>query len=127
MAKIIGVAEVCSLCREARWYVMRVNEEGEEVRFERPADWEFREVEFSPVPEIEWRAITLCPECKGVSAAEVCAAVEARFAKRKEGQEEAGCHNCARNVGAGCFATQQHPHDAGYGQPYCDGYEKRDG
>jgi hypothetical protein len=47
-----------------------------------------------------------------------------RLTERK--REDEGCHNCARNVGAGCWATQAHPHDAGYDQPYCDGYERKD-
>lgn len=37
--------------------------------------------------------------------------------------EPPDCSNCGRNVGAGCSAMQQHPQDAGYGQPYCDGYK----
>lgn len=36
------------------------------------------------------------------------------------------CNNCGKNVGAGCAAMQQHPADAGYVQPYCDGWEPKE-
>jgi hypothetical protein len=41
---------------------------------------------------------------------------------------EEGCHNCALNIGVGCFATQKDPHDSGYddNRGNCDGYERKE-
>lgn len=50
--------------------------------------------------------------------------VRCRDAVIDEGDPES-CFNCVRNVGAGCSAMQHHPQDAGYGEPYCDGYVRK--